>query len=359
MLRLSFHKRLGDFYFEIDYTIREKVTAVLGVSGSGKSTLLNCISGILHPDEGVISFFGQTLYSSQDRVRLAPEKRRFGYIFQEGHLFPHLPVQKNIFYGHNDKSLSKEQIDLDRVIGILEIGDLLKRYPRQLSGGQRQRVALARALAINPQMLLMDEPLAGLDLGLKNRILPYLYHIKETFDIPILYVTHFISEAMALADDVLLLADGCVTAQGEPHKVLTSPSALPIAQMTGVENILTLPVIRSDKERGVTELEIGNQKLLVPYTEVEIGELMPVAIRAEDIIISLESELMISARNVLNGIIVGIDPFGERIILLAEIEGHPLSVKITNEACNQLGLAENMTCYFVIKANAINLLWQT
>ncbi len=359
MLRLGFHKRLGNFHLEIDAEITQTVTAVLGVSGSGKSTLLNCISGILHPDEGVISFLGEILYSSQEGIRLPPEKRRFGYVFQEGLLFPHLTVQKNIFYGHNSTSRNGEQIDINRVIDILEIGDLLKRHPHQLSGGQRQRVALARALAICPRMLLMDEPLAALDAGLKHRILPYLHHIKEAFDIPILYVTHSISEAMALADEAFLLDEGRVTAQGEPHRLLTSPSALPIAQMTGVENILALPVIVCDQVRGVTELEIGSQKLLVPYTEIEVGKLMQIGIRAEDIIVSLEPDLPISARNVLSGEIRGIDPFGDRIMMSAEIEEHSLSVKITNEARNQLGLVVGMRCYFVIKANAVNPLWET
>lgn len=359
MLRLGFHKRLGNFHLEIDAEIAQTVTAVLGVSGSGKSTLLNCISGILHPDEGVISFLGETLYSSQERVRLPPEKRQFGYVFQEGLLFPHLTVQKNIFYGHNGTSRNGEQIDVNRVIDILEIGDLLKRYPHQLSGGQRQRVALARALAICPRLLLMDEPLAALDPGLKHRILPYLHHIKEAFNIPVLYVTHSISEAMALADEAFLLDEGSVTARGEPHRLLTSPSALPIAQMAGVENILSLPVIACDRKRGVTELEIGSQRLLVPYTEIEVCKLMQVGIRAEDIIVSLEPDLPISARNVLSGEIRGIDPFGDRIMLFAEIEEHPLSVKITNEARSQLGLVEGMRCYFVIKANAVNPLWET
>ena len=359
MLRLGFHKRLGNFHLEIDADITQSVTAVLGVSGSGKSTLLNCISGILHPDEGIISFLGETFYSSQERVRLPPEKRRFGYVFQEGLLFPHLTVQKNIFYGHNGTPRIGQQIDVHRVIDILEIGDLLKRFPHQLSGGQRQRVALARALAICPRMLLMDEPLAALDPGLKHRILPYLHHIKEAFDIPILYVTHSISEAMALADEAFLLDEGRVTAQGEPHRLLTSPSALPIAQMTGVENILSLPVIVCDQVRGVTELEIGSQKLLVPYIEIEVGKPMQVGIRAEDIIVSLEPDLPISARNVLSGEIRGIDPFGDRIMLFAEIEEHPLSVKITNEARVQLGLEVGMRCYFVIKANAVNPLWET
>ncbi|MBI1923394.1 molybdenum ABC transporter ATP-binding protein [Candidatus Poribacteria bacterium] len=358
MLKLHFRKQLGHFQLEVDHTITEKVTAFLGTSGSGKTTLLNCISGILHPDEGEILFSGQTLYSSKDKVRLAPEKRRFGYVFQEGYLFPHLTVRQNIFYGRPHRFRGKNQIDTAVVIDILEIGELLTRYPHQLSGGQRQRVAVARALAIYPQMLLMDEPLASLDVGLKNRILPYLYHIKQAFDIPILYVTHSISEAMALADEAFWLSDGRITAQGAPYELLSSPSALPIAQMTGVENILALPVIASDEQRGVTELALGTQKLFVPYTQVTTGELMPIAIRAQDIIVATDCHLPISARNILSGTIRQIVVHGGQVMLSVAIEEHLFSVRITSEALNQLALVENMACYFIIKASAINLLWK-
>ena len=381
MLKLNFRKQLSNFRLQIDYTITQKVTAVLGPSGSGKSTLLNCISGIMHPEAGEIVFLDQTLYASQSKIQIPPEKRRFGYVFQEGYLFPHLTVQRNIFYGHPHRLRSSDfsrffphrwtkrraetqaitstdAIDTDQVIDILEIRDLLKRYPKQLSVGQRQRVAIARALASCPQMLLMDEPLAALDTGLKNRILPYLHHIKQAFDIPILYVTHSIPEAMALADEVLCLSDGRLTAHGEPHELLAAPSALPIAQMTGVENILSLPVVESHEGRGTTVLAIGNQRLVVPYTEIEIGRLMPVAIRAADIIVSLDCDMRMSARNILRGTIRQIEAYSGRTILSVEIEEHPLSVKITNEARNQLHLVEGMACYFIIKANAVNLLWK-
>ena len=184
MLKLSFRKRLGNFQLEIDHTITEKVTAFLGPSGSGKSTLLNCVSGILNPDDGELLFADQTLYSSQQKKSLPPEKRRFGYVFQEGHLFPHLTVRQNISYGRPRGPNGNNQIDFNTIIDILEIGELLDRYPSQLSGGQRQRVAIARALGMSPRLLLMDEPLTSLDAGLKNRILPYLYHIKGAFDIP-------------------------------------------------------------------------------------------------------------------------------------------------------------------------------
>ena len=153
----------------------------------------------------------------------------------------------------------------------------------------------------------MDEPLAALDSALKDRIIPYLHHVKNAFEIPILYITHAFSEAMALADEAFLIANGEIIANGEPHRLLTAPSAMPIAQLTGIENILLLPVTLSDEALGVTTLEIGNQSLVIPYTQAEVGEIVPVAVRAEDIIISLEPNLPVSARNILRGTIQYLD----------------------------------------------------
>ena len=397
MIWLNFRKRLGNFTLRLDCTLTKKVTAFLGESGSGKSTLLNCISGILTPDEGEIAFGDEVLDDAKARIHQPPEKRRFGYVFQEGYLFPHLTVEQNIRYGepsrggaarfpnaptglnHGESSrggarlenaptelnhgelLENTPTDLSKVIDTLEIGTLLKRYPRQLSGGQRQRVAIARALAMEPRLLLMDEPLASLDHGLKHRILPYLHHVKETFDVPMLYVTHSISEALAIADEAFLLSDGEITASGEPHQLLTAPAALPIAQLTGVENILSLPIAFSDKVSGITALQIGSQRIVVPYTDEarlqSMSQDVPIAIRAEDILISLEPNLPISARNILKGTLREMHRAGDRTLLTIDVEGHPLSVKITHDAREQLQLREGMSCYCVIKANAINLLW--
>lgn len=355
-ISLNFRKRLGSFALKLNCTLEKKVTAFLGASGSGKSTLLSCISGTLSPDEGEIAFGDELLYASALGIDMPPEKRRFGYVFQEGYLFPHLTVEQNIRYGQ-PRYRRKDPESTARVLDILEISALLHRYPKQLSVGQRQRVAIARALAMEPRMLLMDEPLASLDSELKNRIIPYLHHVKDAFDVPILYVTHAISEAIALADEAFLLSDGEIAASGEPHQLLTAPSAMPIAQLTGVENILSLPVADSDKRRGVTELEIGSQYLVIPYIAAAIGEAIPTAIRAEDIIISLEPNLPISARNILKGKIDQLDAVGERTLLSILVEGHRLSVKITHEARGQLQLRRGLEVYCVIKANAINLLW--
>ena len=397
MIWLNFRKRLGNFTLRLDCTLTKKVTAFLGESGSGKSTLLNCISGILTPDEGEIAFGDEVLDDAKARIHQPPEKRGFGYVFQEGYLFPHLTVEQNIRYGepsrggarlknaptdlsHGEPSrggasrlenaptelnhgelLKNAPTDLSKVIDTLEIGTLLKRYPRQLSGGQRQRVAIARALAMKPRLLLMDEPLASLDHGLKHRILPYLHHVKEAFDVPMLYVTHSISEALAIADEAFLLSDGEITASGEPHQLLTAPAALPIAQLTGVENILSLPIAFSDKVSGITALQIGSQRIVVPYSDEarlqSMSQDVPIAIRAEDILISLEPNLPISARNILKGTLREMHRAGDRTLLTIDVEGYPLSVKITHDAREQLQLREGMSCYCVIKANAINLLW--
>ena len=350
-IRLDFRKSLGSFNLEVDCTLETKVSAFLGVSGSGKSTLLNCVSGTLTPDAGEIAFGDEILYASASKINLPPEKRRFGYVFQEGYLFPHLTVAQNIRYGQPPSWKSSDAID------VLEISELLQRYPKELSGGQRQRVAIARALAMEPRMLLMDEPLASLDSALKDRIIPYLHYVKEAFEIPILYITHAFSEAMALADEAFLIADGEIMASGEPHRLLTAPSAMPIAQMTGVENILFLPVTASDKVRGLTSLEMGDQSLIIPYIDIEVGEIVPVAIRAEDIIISLEPDISLSARNILPGKIQYLDVKSERTWLSILVEWHHLAVKITHEARDQLQLREGSEVYCVVKASAINLLW--
>ena len=350
-IRLDFRKSLGSFTLEVNCTLETKVSAFLGVSGSGKSTLLNCVSGTLTPDEGEIAFGDEILYASASKINLPPEKRRFGYVFQEGYLFPHLTVAQNIRYGQPNPRTSSDAID------VLEISELLQRYPKELSGGQRQRVAIARALAMEPRMLLMDEPLAALDSALKGRIIPYLHHIKAAFETPILYVTHTFSEAMALADEAFLIADGEIMASGEPHQLLTAPAAMPIAQLTGVENILFLPVVASDKARGLTSLEIGDQSLVIPYIEAEVGEVVPVAIRAEDIIISLDPNLTISARNILLGKIRDLDIRSERTWLSILVERYHLAVKITHQAREELQLKENLEVYCVIKASAINRLW--
>ena len=206
-LNLQFELQRGAFHLAADVRLSAGVTAVFGPSGSGKSTLLDCVSGILRPDAGEIAFGDTRLFSSALGAWIAPEHRRFGYVFQEGLLFPHLSVRGNVDYGRPRRRMS-DLIAFEAVVDVLGIGDLLDRMPRELSVGERQRVALARALAISPRLLLLDEPLAMLDGQLKRRIIPYLLLVREQFGIPMLYVTHAVDEVLAICDEVVLMSKG-------------------------------------------------------------------------------------------------------------------------------------------------------
>ena len=184
-LNLQFQIQRGTFHLSADVRLSVGVTAVFGQSGSGKSTLLDCVSGILRPDVGEITLGETSLFSSSSGAWMAPEYRRFGYVFQDGLLFPHLSVRGNVGYGRPRRPTS-DTIPLEAIVGVLGIGDLLDQMPRELSVGERQRVALARALAASPRLLLLDEPLAALDAQLKGRIIPYLLLVRTEFDVPML-----------------------------------------------------------------------------------------------------------------------------------------------------------------------------
>ena len=206
-LKLQFELVRGTFHLSVDVRLSAGVTAVFGPSGSGKSTLLDCVSGILRPDVGEITFGEECLFSSSSGAWAPPEHRQFGYVFQEGLLFPHLSVRSNVCYGRPRRP-KPNGIPLEAIVEVLSIQHLLDRMPRELSAGERQRVALARALAISPRLLLLDEPLAALDGQLKRRIIPYLLLVRAEFGVPMLYVTHAVDEVLAICDQVVLMSKG-------------------------------------------------------------------------------------------------------------------------------------------------------
>ena len=206
------------FEFDAAFETSRGVTGLFGPSGAGKSTTLAIIAGLLRPRSGVIRLGGRTLLDTTAGVCLPPEKRNIGMVFQDGMLFPHLPIEANLRYGL--KRRPAQQIDFGRVVEILELGDLLRRQPITLSGGQRRRVALGRALLRGPELLLMDEPLTSLDEGLKGRIVLYLERALAEWQIPTLLVTHDIAEMQRLAERVVMLSGGRVVESGEPHATL-------------------------------------------------------------------------------------------------------------------------------------------
>jgi len=215
-LDLSFAR--GSFRLEMQLTLSRAVSAIHGPSGSGKTTLLDLVAGLLRPERGWIRLDGETLFDARAGIDLPPERRRLGYLFQEGRLFPHLSVEGNLRYGLRRRRGNGP--DLAAVADVLELSELLGRSPDRLSGGEKQRVALGRALLSNPRLLVLDEPLASLDGDLKERILPFLGRTVERFDIPMLYVSHFPQEVLHLADEVVLFEAGGLRAQGDPRRLL-------------------------------------------------------------------------------------------------------------------------------------------
>ena len=210
MLQVSIQKQLEAFALQVSFVLASHgITVLWGASGSGKTTLLQCLTGLLRPDAGRIACREAVWFDAERGVCLAPERRRLGYVFQDVRLFPHLSVRSNMLFGRRFRGPSG--VSFEDVVALLGLGRLLHRTPSDLSGGEKQRVAVGRALLACPELLLMDEPLTGLDRGKREEIMAYVKAIPERFDVPILYVTHSDAERRFLADRVLNLEDGKLT----------------------------------------------------------------------------------------------------------------------------------------------------
>ncbi|VVS92767.1 molybdenum ABC transporter ATP-binding protein [Desulfoluna spongiiphila] len=222
MLNLQIHHTQGRFVLDVAFEAPGTgVTALYGPSGAGKTSVVNMVAGLLRPDTGRICVNGLCLFDSEQGIDLPPEKRRVGYVFQEGRLFPHLSVRSNLTYGMRRTPADLRFVDFDEVVSLLGIDHLLARRPAGLSGGEKQRVAIGRALLTSPAMLLMDEPLASLDAARKAEVIPFIKKLAGHVSIPVLYVSHEPAEIRALATHMVALQDGRVTAAGTPETLLT------------------------------------------------------------------------------------------------------------------------------------------
>ena len=352
-LRLS--KTYGQFRLGLDLELSRGVTALYGPNGSGKSTTLDCIAGLVAPDSGELRLGGRALFSSQERVNLPPERRRVGYVFQESLLFPHLTVLENILYGYRRTPEAHRRVEIDTLVELLALQPLLKRRPAGLSGGEARRVALARALATSPELLLLDEPLAFLDGAHRGRALRSLKALRQQMGLSMLYVSHAISEVLALADQAIALKEGAVVASGTPHGVLRHPDVRPLVAGEALENLLEVELVEHRAASGLTRARLGPHDLWLPHVDGQASGTVSVSIRAADILLASEAPRGLSARNVLRGAVVEVGDLGPAALVTADI-GVPLLVEVSPEARESLGLIPGREIYLIIKANSIAVL---
>ena len=348
---------LANFELNIDVSFDARVTAIFGPSGSGKTTMLDAIAGLRKIVAGEIEIDGKTLFSSLRRINLRPQQRGIGYVPQEGALFPHLSVRKNILFGATrDGHDGNKGITVDHVVDILEIGDLLNRPVTKLSGGEAQRVALARAILSQPRLLLLDEPLAALDIGLKERILPYLGRVRDEFKIPMIYVTHNLTEVLTLADWVLMIQHGKLVAQGVPKETLRSPNTILQLPNEEFENVFTVSFAESNREAGTTRVRlVSGVELLIPHVQRQANASFQVRVSADDILVATERPTGISAGNVLSGTVRKIESLdGEA--MLTVLAGEEFLVRLTASAVMRLSLMENKQVYLIIKTRSFRVL---
>jgi molybdate transport system ATP-binding protein len=348
---------LGHFELEIDVSFDARVAAIFGPSGTGNTTVLDAIAGLREMTAGEIEVSGRTLFSSSRRIDLPPQERAIGYVPQEGALFPHLSVRSNILFGAERPVYKRKltTISMEHVVEVLEINKLLDRPVTKLSGGEAQRVALARAILSCPQLLLLDEPLAALDIGLKERILPYLGRVRDQFSIPMIYVTHNLTEVLALADWVLMLQQGRLVAQGVPREVLRSTEAIMQIPERQLENVFTVTLAESDPVNGRTKVLLASgREVFIPYVKQPASHLFQVRVSADDILVATRRPEEISAANVLPGIVRRIDLLNGEAILTVSA-GEEFYVRLTALAVTRLGLSEESRIFLVIKARSFRL----
>jgi molybdate transport system ATP-binding protein len=357
-MRLNCRIPLATFELDVDVAFDARVTAIFGPSGSGKTTLLDAVAGLRDIATGEIEIDGKTLFSSARKINLSPQRRNIGYVPQEGALFPHLSVRRNILFGAERivHAAGAKGIGMEHVLEILEIAHLLSRPVTKLSGGEAQRVALARAILSRPQLLLLDEPLAALDIGLKERILPYLARVRDEFGIPMIYVTHNLTEVLTLADWVLMIRQGKLVAQGAPKETLRSAHAL--LQLTDDEfdNVLTVTFVESSGAAGTTRVCLASgTELLIPYLPRPAQPKFQIRVSADDILVATERPRGISAGNVISGTIRRIETLSGEA-LLTVLAGDEFFVRLTSSAISRLALKEDSPIFLIIKTRSFRVL---
>jgi molybdate transport system ATP-binding protein len=350
-LNVDIRRRLGAFSLDAAFETSGRLTALFGPSGSGKTSLVNLIGGLLRPDEGRIVADGRVLADTAARIFVPRHKRRIGYVFQDARLFPHMTVSQNLRYGRFFTPASARYGDVDGVVELLGLGHLLDRRPGLLSGGEKQRVAIGRALLASPRLILMDEPLASLDDRRKAEIMPYIERLRDETKVPIVYVSHSVSEVARLATDIVVLEEGRVAAAGPTSEILQRLDLLPEEERNEGGAVLEMRVTGRNEAFGMSSLASRAGEIHVAGLDVEAGATIRVRIRARDVIVATERPRGLSALNILAGNIAGVSSGnGHFADVLIDCNGEIITARITRQSAEMLGLTAGLDVFAVIKS---------
>ncbi|ELY2817293.1 molybdenum ABC transporter ATP-binding protein ModC [Cronobacter dublinensis] len=350
MLELNFTQVFGNHRLTVNETLPGSgITAVFGVSGAGKTSLINAISGLTRPQHGRIVLNDRVLSDTETDIFLPPEKRRIGYVFQDARLFPHYKVRGNLKYG-----MAKEMAaQFDKLVTLLGIEPLLDRLPGTLSGGEKQRVAIGRALLTAPELLLLDEPLASLDVPRKRELLPYLQRLAREINIPMLYVSHSLEEILHLADKVLVLEQGEVKAFGSLEDIWGSSVMNPWLPPEQQSSVLKVTVLEHHPHYAMTALALGDQHLWVSRIEKPLQTPLRIRIQASDVSLVLQPPLQSSIRNIVRARVAQCYDDNGQVEVQLEVGSRTLWARISPWARDELAIKPGFWLYAQIKSVSI------
>ncbi|GAF05632.1 sulfate/thiosulfate import ATP-binding protein CysA [Saccharicrinis fermentans DSM 9555 = JCM 21142] len=361
MIYIDIKLKRKNFDIEVDQVFDDGITGIFGPSGSGKTSILHSISGLAQPDTGCIKVGKQVVYNASENKNVSVDKRNIGYVFQEGRLFPHMTVEKNIRYG--EKRFGNKGLGFDQIVDMLSVRHLLHCKPAKISGGERQRTALARALFACPKLLLLDEPFSALDKNIRNQIIPFLLKIHQVLHIPILVVSHDITDLLKLSHRLFLVKDGKCIGHDHYLQLIQRKELSGILGANSLLNAINMQVTEVEPDYGLRTLKgVDLEKEVTIYClknrkKYQTGEMIKVFINADDIALSKVYHEDISIHNQLKGIVTDIIDRGHLKLCIVDV-GFPLIVEVTSDSVKKLAVSKGSTVWCLFKSVAIDVIGQ-
>ncbi len=356
MLKVALVKRRDGFQLRARFEVPTPgVVALFGRSGCGKSTVVDLLSGLLSPDDGFVQLDETVLTDTRAGVNVPPQQRQIGYVFQDARLFPHLTVLGNLQYGlqraQRRTAPAGPAIAVDDIISLLGLNAFLRRRPHQLSGGERQRAALGRALLSQPRLLLLDEPLAALDVARRDEVLPYLEALRDRLSIPMVYVSHQFDEVLRLATHVVLMEAGGVIAQGSLNEISLTRELRDIIGPDSVGAVLEGEIVDADTQRATADVRLASGVLHVSLRDGRVGARLRVQLLARDIILATERPHALSVRNILQGTVSELteDRQTDAVIVSVNLGDATILSRVTRRAVTELGLTSGTPVWVLVK----------